>query len=164
VITILSVCLYIPHQLLNGWTILYEAWHVYHGTWAHLNCVLHKSLPSVCDSMCILLSLLGNGSVKTLSRQRIHMQQQKNCCASFSMRSVSYQRKVGDYCFPELLYILNIRYLWCIICIHFRVSYYPTLHILYGIKGRWCHKYILVLPNNFWKNWRIRIILILTWC
>jgi hypothetical protein len=33
---------------LNGWTNLYETWHVYHGTWAHLNGVLHKSLPSVC--------------------------------------------------------------------------------------------------------------------
>jgi hypothetical protein len=27
--------------------------YVYHGTWAHLNGVLHKSLPSVCDCMCI---------------------------------------------------------------------------------------------------------------
>jgi hypothetical protein len=33
---------------LNAWTNLYEIWYVYHGTWAHLNGVLHKSLPSVC--------------------------------------------------------------------------------------------------------------------
>jgi hypothetical protein len=71
---------------------------MYHGTWAHLNGMLHKSLPfSLCVYMCIplsflgnrsvkialsllgnssvkiLLSLLGNGSVKTLWRQQIHM-------------------------------------------------------------------------------------------
>jgi hypothetical protein len=53
-------------------TNLYETWYLYHGTWAHLNGVLHKSLPSVC--ICIPPSLLGNGSIKTLSRQQIHMQ------------------------------------------------------------------------------------------
>jgi hypothetical protein len=37
-------------------------------SWVHYNGVLHKSLPSVCLYMCISLSLLGNGSVKTFSR------------------------------------------------------------------------------------------------
>jgi hypothetical protein len=42
-------CLCVPHyQLLNAWTNLYETWYLYHGTWAYLNGVLHKSLPSVC--------------------------------------------------------------------------------------------------------------------
>jgi hypothetical protein len=37
--------------------------YIYHGTWAHLNGVLHKSLWSVFVSACVsLLSLLGNGS------------------------------------------------------------------------------------------------------
>jgi hypothetical protein len=59
----LSVCLLIPppQQLLNAWTSLYEIWYVYSGTWAHLNGVLHKSLPSVSVTE---LSLLGEGSVK----------------------------------------------------------------------------------------------------
>jgi hypothetical protein len=34
---------------------------------------------SLCVYMCIPLSTLGNGSVKTLLRQRIHTQQHKNC-------------------------------------------------------------------------------------
>jgi hypothetical protein len=38
---------------LNAWTNLYETWYAYHGTWAHLNGVLHKSLPSVCVSVCV---------------------------------------------------------------------------------------------------------------
>jgi hypothetical protein len=40
---------------LNSWTNLYETWYVYHGTWAHVNDVLHKSLPSVCVSVCVSL-------------------------------------------------------------------------------------------------------------
>jgi hypothetical protein len=41
-------------------------------TWAHLNGVLHKSLPSVCVPICISLSLLGNDTVKTFPLHRIH--------------------------------------------------------------------------------------------
>jgi hypothetical protein len=76
----LSVCVS-PIYFLNAWTTLYESWYIlYHGTWAHLNGVLHKTLPSVCVPVCVpLLSLLGNSSVKTLPRQRIHTQQWKNC-------------------------------------------------------------------------------------
>jgi hypothetical protein len=32
---------------LNAWTNFCETWYVYHGTWAHLNGVLHKSHQSV---------------------------------------------------------------------------------------------------------------------
>jgi hypothetical protein len=42
---------------------------VFRTTWVHLNGVLRKSLPSVC--ICILLSLLGNGSVNTSPWQGI---------------------------------------------------------------------------------------------
>jgi hypothetical protein len=42
-----------PYKRLNGWTNLYETWYVYHGTWAHLNGILHKSIPSVCVSLCV---------------------------------------------------------------------------------------------------------------
>jgi hypothetical protein len=38
---------------LNAWTNLYETWYVYCGIWAHLNGILHKSLPSVCVFVCI---------------------------------------------------------------------------------------------------------------
>jgi hypothetical protein len=48
-----SVWLWIPRLLtLNGWTNIYETWCVYHGTCAHLNGILHKSLPSVCIPIC----------------------------------------------------------------------------------------------------------------
>jgi hypothetical protein len=44
----MSVCLHVyPYQLLNAWTNIYETWYVYHGTWANLNGVIHKSLPIV---------------------------------------------------------------------------------------------------------------------
>jgi hypothetical protein len=68
----LSVCLYVypPHQVLNSWTNLYKTWYAYHGTWAHLNGILHKSLP-----VCLLL---GNGLVNRLPRQRVHTQKY-NC-------------------------------------------------------------------------------------
>jgi hypothetical protein len=36
---------------MNSWTNPHETWYVFHGTWAHLNGVLHKSLPSVCVSV-----------------------------------------------------------------------------------------------------------------
>jgi hypothetical protein len=53
---------------------------IYHGTWAHLNGVLHKSLPLVCVLYVYpCISLLDNGSVKTLTRQTILTQQQMNC-------------------------------------------------------------------------------------
>jgi hypothetical protein len=78
--------------MLSVWTSLYEAWCIYHGTRAHLNGLFHKSLLSFCVSVCVSpivakqllgkknpLLLLGNGSVKTLPRQRKHSEQWKNC-------------------------------------------------------------------------------------
>jgi hypothetical protein len=67
----LCICKPPPHQLLNAWTNLFETRYVrvgiYHGTWAHLNGILHKSLPSVCVSVYVSLLLLqGNGSVKCI--------------------------------------------------------------------------------------------------
>jgi hypothetical protein len=61
---LLSVCLY--HLLiLNVWTNLYETIYIYiyihiMAPWTHLNEVLHKSLTSVCVSVCVsLLPFLG---------------------------------------------------------------------------------------------------------
>jgi hypothetical protein len=62
-------CLYVCD--LNDWINLYETWYIYHGTWVHLNSILHEYLPSVCVSVCVsLLSLQGKGSVNTFPRQR----------------------------------------------------------------------------------------------
>jgi hypothetical protein len=48
----LAVCVYVyppPHQLLNGWTNLYEIWYVCNGTWAHLSgYFINPSHQSVC--------------------------------------------------------------------------------------------------------------------
>jgi hypothetical protein len=49
-ITMLSVCLYLP--LLTSECLNQFSWNL-DGTWAHLNGVLHKSLPSVCVSVCV---------------------------------------------------------------------------------------------------------------
>jgi hypothetical protein len=41
-------CLCIHHyQFFDACTNLYETWYVYHGIWAHLNSILHKSLSLV---------------------------------------------------------------------------------------------------------------------
>jgi hypothetical protein len=92
------LCVY-PYQLLNAWTNLYETWHVYHGTWSHFNGVLHKSLPSVCAS--VPLSSLGNGSVNTFPRQRIHAIELLG--ASFPMLSVSIKGESVRLCMLLLL-------------------------------------------------------------
>jgi hypothetical protein len=78
--------MYPLQQLLNNWTNLYETWYVYYTNWIHLNGVLHKSLPSVCVSICLpCLSLLGNDWVNTFPRQRIHATIEELLDASFSM-------------------------------------------------------------------------------
>jgi hypothetical protein len=38
---------------MNAWTSHYETRYVYHATWAHLNGVFQKSLPSVCVSVYV---------------------------------------------------------------------------------------------------------------
>jgi hypothetical protein len=43
---------------LNAWTNLYNNCYLYHSTWVHLNGLLHKSLPSVCASVCVPLLYL----------------------------------------------------------------------------------------------------------
>jgi hypothetical protein len=60
-----SLCVSLQ-STLNAWNNLYEIWYVRHGTWTHLNGILHKSFLSVCVCLCISLSLLSNDSVKTV--------------------------------------------------------------------------------------------------
>jgi hypothetical protein len=71
----LCVCESPLNQLLNAWTNICETRYVFHGTWAHLNVVFHKSHLSVWVPVVYPLSMLGNGSVKTLPQQRRHTQQ-----------------------------------------------------------------------------------------
>jgi hypothetical protein len=92
-----------PIQLLNAWTNRYETLYVYHGTWAHLNSVVHKSLPSVCVSVCVsLFSSLANCSVNTFPRQQIHATMGL-LDASFSVRLLSYQRRVCESVYPLIV-------------------------------------------------------------
>jgi hypothetical protein len=65
-----SISVYIPYKRPKAWTSVYKTWYVYHVTWANHNGVLHKFFPSLCVSICVTILLLGNGSVKTLPRQR----------------------------------------------------------------------------------------------
>jgi hypothetical protein len=100
-ISILSVCLWIPPLTFNAWNNLYDNWHVYHGTWAHLNGIFHK--PSH-QSICLYVYHL------IVARQRfyIHVPKATNTRnkeelldASFSVRSVSYHTRVGGFvCIP----------------------------------------------------------------
>jgi hypothetical protein len=92
-----------PCQLSNAWTNPYETSYVHHGTWAQLSEVLRKSFLSVSVFACVSrLSLLGYGWVKTLQRQEY-------ACNSrifwyvISMQSASYQTKIGEYFFPQIL-------------------------------------------------------------
>jgi hypothetical protein len=92
----LCVCLYPP--LLTFECINQSLWNlVYHSTWAHLNSILHKSLPSVC------VSSLSKGLVNPFPQQWIHATTEELLDMSFSIWPVSYQRKAGNQFFPELL-------------------------------------------------------------
>jgi hypothetical protein len=94
-----------PHQLLNALTKLYETWYVYHGTCAHFKGVFHKFLPSVCVYICIPLTARQRLGKNVTAAMNTYATIQDLLDASFSVRSVSYQRKVGDQFFPELLVI-----------------------------------------------------------
>jgi hypothetical protein len=85
------------HQLFNGWTILYETWYVYHDTRANLNDVLHKSLPSVCMSLCASpYHCYATARWKISRSKNTHATMEELFGASFSIRFVSYEKKAGD--------------------------------------------------------------------
>jgi hypothetical protein len=58
--------------------------------------------------MYIPLSLLGNGSVNRYCRNEYTRNIEESLEASFSMRSVSYQGKVGEEFFSELLVVVDL--------------------------------------------------------
>jgi hypothetical protein len=79
-----------PHKFLNAWANLYETWYVRvcHGNWTHLNGVLHKSLPSVCVSVCVsLLSLQVHCSVKCVPPFGARQQLGKHFLAATNTRN-----------------------------------------------------------------------------
>jgi hypothetical protein len=119
----LSVSAYPSHKLLNGGTNLYETWYVCYGTWAHLNGVCLKSLPSVSVSVCILI----------VARQRLseNVTASTNTCATIEeLLDASFLygpcRIKGKYavlprtsCFkicniPEYISPLRLRYPVCL--------------------------------------------------
>jgi hypothetical protein len=68
---------------------------VYHGTWAPWTAYfINPSYQSVCLYVYSLLLLLGNGLVNTFLRQRIHATKEELLVAPFSVRFMSYQRRV----------------------------------------------------------------------
>jgi hypothetical protein len=51
------------------WTSLYETPYLYR---SYLTRVLHENFTSICACICILVSLLGNGSISTFPQQLVH--------------------------------------------------------------------------------------------
>jgi hypothetical protein len=100
------LCVNPPYKLLNAWTNLYETWYVCHGTWAHLSGVLHKSLPSVCVSLCVsVLLLLGKGSVKCIPPFVARQLLGKHVPAAKSTRNNN--RIVGHVCLCTTLLLVS---------------------------------------------------------
>jgi hypothetical protein len=90
-------CLYPPDKLLNARTYIYETWYSYHGTLARLNSVLHKSPISLYVYTCTSPILARQRLCKNFSAvTNIFAKIEELFDAPFSMRSVSYQRKVAD--------------------------------------------------------------------
>jgi hypothetical protein len=108
----LSMGLWIPP--INFWmpeTIFMKLrMYVYHGNWAHLNGILHKSFPSLCVS---LLSLLCNGLVKSIppfgARQRfgIHVR----------MEMIACNRRIVGHVIFYAVRVLSKESLWVCLCI-----------------------------------------------
>jgi hypothetical protein len=82
----------IPYQLLNVCTNLYETWYVCRGTWAHLNGVLHKSLWSVCVSLCVPPIVARQRLGKNVTAATTTYATIKELLNESCTRSVSYQR------------------------------------------------------------------------
>jgi hypothetical protein len=82
---------------------------IYDDTLVFLDGVLHKSLSLFCVSTFLSppVSLLGNGSVDTFPRQHIQATIEELLEACFSIRSVSYQRRVRGSVYVSPLSLLG---------------------------------------------------------
>jgi hypothetical protein len=149
---VLSVCLCISYILLNVWTNLYETWYVYHGTWAHLNGVFHKFLPSVCQYVYPFIVARQWAGKNVAAAMNTHKTTEL-LDASISMRSVPYQRKVGDYIFPELLVLF-------VIILDHKRERYSSHPLNFGVINSSCNngheliyrnKLTLIIPRLNWR-------------
>jgi hypothetical protein len=95
-----AVCVFVnpPYKLLNGWTNRYVCTE-YNGTWAHLNGALHKSFPSV--YVCLYeyphVVVRQRLSKNVTAATNTQAKSQELLDASYSLRYVSYQRKIRDF-------------------------------------------------------------------
>jgi hypothetical protein len=130
-------CLSANLSLLTSECLNQSLWNlVHHGTWAHLNSVLHKSLSSVYMSVCVSrISLLGN----TFPWQQIHATIKEMLELSFSILSVSYQMKVcGSVCVIPLSLLGNgmiSTFTWQRRIVG-SVVFYEGRVVLRGIRGK----------------------------
>jgi hypothetical protein len=74
--------------------------YLYHDNWPHLNGILHESLPSVCMSVCFPPFIAKKRLDKNIiAATNTHATIEELLDGVFSMQSVSYQRKAGEYFF-----------------------------------------------------------------
>jgi hypothetical protein len=66
-----------------------DTWYVRHATWDNCNGILHKSLPSV----CVFVSLLGNGSVKKRYRRNEYTRHNRRIVGRIVFYAVSVMSK-----------------------------------------------------------------------
>jgi hypothetical protein len=119
----LFVCLWIfPCSLLDAWTGLYETWYVCHGSWAHLNCVLHRSLSSVHVSECV--------SQRIVARQLLgrHVPVATNTCNN--------RRIVGIVFYTVRL--VSKDSLWVCLCVPLSLP--------------WLLKHVPAAKKNYWRR------------
>jgi hypothetical protein len=88
--SLFCVSVYTLYQFLSARTNLYEISYVYHGTWAHLNGLLHKSLSSVCMYMFPLIIARQRLFKNVTSATNTHVTIEELLDTSFSLQSVSY--------------------------------------------------------------------------
>jgi hypothetical protein len=96
----LSVSAYPPYKLLSAWSNCYKTWCVCHGTWANLNGVLHQYACLYVYSHTVSRQRLGKN---VTAATNTHATTNEFLAASFCMRSMPYQRKLGYYFSPEFL-------------------------------------------------------------
>jgi hypothetical protein len=126
--------------------IFMRTWYVYHGTWAHLNGILDKYLPSICLSVNVSpLSLLGNGSVNTFPSAR---------------KKPNNRNIIGRMVFC-VVRVVSKEILWISLCIPFSLLNNGLVTILsqqrksvgsvvfYAVCFVWRERRRLVLPRTF---------------
>jgi hypothetical protein len=133
----------------------FETWYVCNGTWAHLDGVL--PIPLICVYMSVQLPLLGNGSVETLPRHRMHTQQQKNCwtirflcgpCRIERKLAISHSQRCTIFCqATDIFETLETLYKTTRSCIP-----HLNIHCCENLKSHWAFWFlfgVLILVRRF---------------